>query len=135
MTLEGTVIHKSGLITGGRSTHNSNKKWDEKDIQGEDPVCHRKSLTHRHAFFTGLIRVRESLMSQLKELNKQKPRMKTDENLLAEITRLESTLRVQRDDLVCLTWFSFGEMVLIYYVDRIQATRHWYQRRDSSPRT
>lgn len=36
MTLEGTVIHKSGLITGGRSTHNSNKKWDEKDVQGEN---------------------------------------------------------------------------------------------------
>ena len=34
MTLEGTIIHKSGLITGGRSTHDSGKKWEEKDIQG-----------------------------------------------------------------------------------------------------
>lgn len=34
VTLEGTVIHKSGLITGGRSTHDNNKKWDEKDVQG-----------------------------------------------------------------------------------------------------
>lgn len=34
VTLEGTIIHKSGLITGGKSTHNSNKKWDEKDLQG-----------------------------------------------------------------------------------------------------
>jgi len=34
VTLEGTVIHKSGLITGGRSTHGNNKKWDEKDVQG-----------------------------------------------------------------------------------------------------
>ena len=34
VTLEGTIIHKSGLITGGKSTHNNNKKWDEKDIQG-----------------------------------------------------------------------------------------------------
>ena len=34
VTLEGTVIHKSGLITGGRSTHNAGKKWDEKDVQG-----------------------------------------------------------------------------------------------------
>ncbi|KAF9454363.1 condensin complex subunit SMC1 [Macrolepiota fuliginosa MF-IS2] len=80
VTLEGTIIHKSGLITGGRSTHNTNKKWDEKDVQG-------------------LIRVREGLLSQLKELNKQKPRTKTDENLLAEVSRLESTLTVQRDDL------------------------------------
>jgi structural maintenance of chromosome 1 len=34
VTLEGTVIHKSGLITGGRSSHDSAKKWEEKDIQG-----------------------------------------------------------------------------------------------------
>jgi structural maintenance of chromosome 1 len=34
VTLEGTIIHKSGLITGGRSTHNSSKKWDEKEVQG-----------------------------------------------------------------------------------------------------
>jgi chromosome segregation ATPase len=34
VTLEGTIIHKSGLITGGRSTHSSSKKWDEKDVQG-----------------------------------------------------------------------------------------------------
>ncbi|KAL9710106.1 Structural maintenance of chromosomes protein 1 [Leucoagaricus gongylophorus] len=80
VTLEGTIIHKSGLITGGRSTHSSNKKWDEKDVQG-------------------LTRVRDGLMSQLKELGKQRPRMKTDENLLAEISRLESTLTVLRDDL------------------------------------
>jgi chromosome segregation ATPase len=35
VTLEGTVIHKSGLITGGRSTHNMSKKWNEKDIDGD----------------------------------------------------------------------------------------------------
>ena len=35
MTLEGTVIHKSGLITGGRSSHDTGKKWEEKDIQGK----------------------------------------------------------------------------------------------------
>ncbi len=34
VTLEGTVIHKSGLITGGRSSHDNGKKWEEKDIQG-----------------------------------------------------------------------------------------------------
>lgn len=35
VTLEGTIIHKSGLITGGRSTHSNGKKWDDKDIQGK----------------------------------------------------------------------------------------------------
>ncbi|KAF8638669.1 hypothetical protein AX17_002030 [Amanita inopinata Kibby_2008] len=79
VTLEGTVIHKSGLITGGRSTH-SNKKWDEKDVQG-------------------LTRVRDTLMAELRELSKKKPRGKTDENLIAEITRLESAVTIAKDDL------------------------------------
>ncbi|KAG6813644.1 hypothetical protein H0H92_008881 [Tricholoma furcatifolium] len=81
VTLEGTVIHKSGLITGGRSTHSNNKKWDEKDIQG-------------------LMRVRDNLKAQLRELAKQKPRGQTDENLIAEISRIESALTVARDDLI-----------------------------------
>ncbi len=34
VTLDGTVIHKSGLMTGGRSTHGNGKKWEEKDVQG-----------------------------------------------------------------------------------------------------
>ena len=33
-TLEGTVIHKSGLITGGRSTHATTTKWNAKDVEG-----------------------------------------------------------------------------------------------------
>ncbi|KAF8068609.1 condensin complex subunit SMC1 [Lyophyllum atratum] len=80
VTLEGTVIHKSGLITGGRSTHGVGKKWDEKDVQG-------------------LMRVRDGLKAQMRELAKQKPRGQTDENLIAEISRLDSVITVARDDL------------------------------------
>ncbi|KAG5644198.1 hypothetical protein DXG03_008861 [Asterophora parasitica] len=80
VTLEGTVIHKSGLITGGRSTHGNGKKWDEKDVHG-------------------LMRVRDNLKGQLRELAKNKPRGSTDENLIAEISRLESASTVARDDL------------------------------------
>ncbi|CAA7261205.1 unnamed protein product [Cyclocybe aegerita] len=80
VTLEGTVIHKSGLITGGRSTHANSKKWDEKDVQG-------------------LIRARDSLLAEQRELSKQKPRGKTDEALVSDISRLESTITVAKDDL------------------------------------
>ncbi|KAH9061732.1 cohesin complex subunit psm1 [Lactarius deliciosus] len=80
VTLEGTVIHKSGLITGGRSSHDSSKKWEEKDIQG-------------------LSRSRDNIQSQLSELAKQKPRNQEDDNLISELTRLESVLQVARDDL------------------------------------
>ncbi|KAG2067940.1 hypothetical protein BDR04DRAFT_819225 [Suillus decipiens] len=80
VTLEGTVIHKSGLMTGGRSTNGGGKKWEEKDVQG-------------------LTRLRDSLVAQLQELNRTKPRGKADENVIAEITRLESAIAVVRDDL------------------------------------
>ncbi|KAF8587801.1 condensin complex subunit SMC1 [Ramaria rubella] len=80
VTLEGTIIHKSGLITGGRSTHSNNKKWEEKDVQG-------------------LHRLRDSLFAELRELNKSKPRGKADENTIAQINRVESSLLILKDDL------------------------------------
>ncbi|KAI0692899.1 cohesin complex subunit psm1 [Cytidiella melzeri] len=80
VTLDGTVIHKSGLMTGGRSSHGNGKKWEEKDVQG-------------------LQRVRDKLLGDMHELNKNKPRGMADDTLLAEITRLEPALAVARDDL------------------------------------
>ncbi|KAI0726494.1 cohesin complex subunit psm1 [Fomitopsis betulina] len=80
VTLEGTIIHKTGMITGGRSTHANGRKWEEKDVQG-------------------LQRVRDNLLGELRELNKSKPRGKADDNIETEINRLESALTVARDDL------------------------------------
>lgn len=51
-------------------------------------------------FSRGVQRVRDSVLSQLRELNKSKPRNNADENLLVEITRLESSLTLAKDDLV-----------------------------------
>ncbi|KAG1851643.1 hypothetical protein F4604DRAFT_2045670 [Suillus subluteus] len=79
VTSEGTAIHK-GLITGESSTHGGGKKWEEKDVQG-------------------LTRLRDNFVAQLQELNRSKPRGKADENVIAEITRLESAIAVVRDDL------------------------------------
>lgn len=45
MTLDGTVIHKSGLITGGRSTRDNTKKWDETDVKGESTQAHSGLLS------------------------------------------------------------------------------------------
>ncbi|KAG7094864.1 hypothetical protein E1B28_005672 [Marasmius oreades] len=80
VTLEGTIIHKSGLITGGRSHHGPVKNWDDKDIQG-------------------LQRSRDSLQAKLRELAKQRPRGKTDDTLIADISRLESSITIAKDDL------------------------------------
>lgn len=59
---------------------------------------------------TGLMRVRDGLKAQLRELSKQKPRGQTDENMIGEISRLESATTVARDDLVRVT-FHFDQNV------------------------
>ena len=56
---------------------------------------------HGSFLIAGLQRARDKLMEQLMELNKSKPRGKESEILIAEISRLESSLGVARDDLVC----------------------------------
>jgi len=104
VTLEGTIIHKSGLITGGRSTHNSGKKWEEKDVQGTFFLKHSLGmdliLTSTWFLSIGLSRTRDNIKNQLSELVKQKPRNKEDDNLISEMARLEAVLQVSRDDLV-----------------------------------
>ncbi|KAG9048939.1 Structural maintenance of chromosomes protein 1 [Serendipita sp. 407] len=79
VSLDGTVIHKSGLMTGGRSTHNTGKTWEEKEVQN-------------------LNRARDDLLIQMRELNKSKPRARADEGLSAEMNRLESALVVAREE-------------------------------------
>lgn len=49
----------------------------------------------------GLKRQQETYISQLRELQKSKPRGQVEENLTAEMTRLEGALSVARDELVC----------------------------------
>lgn len=117
VTLEGTVIHKSGLITGGRSTHSTGKKWDEKDVQGQPdfPIPHRTANACIHQ---GLIRVRDALKGQLRDLSKQKPRGQSDENLISEVSRLETAITVARDDLVRFS----------IYISFILPTLRCYQR-------
>ncbi|KIM24825.1 hypothetical protein M408DRAFT_26772 [Serendipita vermifera MAFF 305830] len=79
VTLDGTVIHKSGLITGGRSSHNSGKTWEEKEVQN-------------------LQRTKDELLAQMRDLNKSKPRARADEGLSAELNRLESSLTIAREE-------------------------------------
>ncbi|KIY73713.1 condensin complex subunit SMC1 [Cylindrobasidium torrendii FP15055 ss-10] len=83
VTLDGTVIHKSGLITGGRSSQGSTKTWDENDIQG-------------------LYRQRDTLAGKLRELARQKSQIKGEDSLVNDIAALESSITLTRDELaVC----------------------------------
>ncbi|QRV91164.1 structural maintenance of chromosomes protein [Ceratobasidium sp. AG-Ba] len=79
VTLDGTVIHKTGLITGGRSSHGNTRKWEEKELQA-------------------LNKQKDNLHAQLRELAQSKPRGTVDEGLAADINRIESQLQIAKDD-------------------------------------
>lgn len=85
-------------MTGGRSTRDNGRKWDEKDVQGENLFLQFNYACSNSMI--GLQRVRDKLMADLQELNKSKPRGKEDDALVATITRLEPAYTVARDDLV-----------------------------------
>ena len=59
-------------------------------------------------------------MSELKALAKDKPKAGTDENLQGEISRLETSFMVVRDDLVCLTGFLHGGHEAHAFTERSQ---------------
>jgi hypothetical protein len=86
-------------MTGGRSSHGSGKKWEEKDVQGQF-VFVQSNIASFTQGNSGLVRLRDNLLAQLQELNRSKSRGKADENIIAEITRLESAITVTKDDLV-----------------------------------
>ena len=63
--------------------------------------CH--FLTSRiNSTSSELIPARDNFLAEQCELGKEKPRGKTDEALIAEISSLESNLAVAKDDLVGL---------------------------------
>ncbi|KAJ3360122.1 Structural maintenance of chromosomes protein 1 [Kappamyces sp. JEL0680] len=86
VTLDGTVLHKTGMITGGHSDNTSGhaQRWEEKEVE---------DLTKR----------RDALTAQLDDIIKRQRRASQDEHLLSEITGLEARLTALRDDLSAAT--------------------------------
>ncbi|KAJ3410001.1 Structural maintenance of chromosomes protein 1, partial [Chytridiales sp. JEL 0842] len=80
VTLDGTVLHKTGLMTGGTSSSsNSNaRRWEEKEIEA-------------------LRKARDTLMADLGEIAKTRRRLTSDEQLRADISSAESRLTVAAD--------------------------------------
>ncbi|CAG8636781.1 7886_t:CDS:10, partial [Ambispora leptoticha] len=80
VTLDGTIIHKSGLITGGQSGIEAGaRKFQESD-------------------FEAMSRKRDAYMSQLNELNKSKRKGNIEEQIKGEISAFESKLTLFRED-------------------------------------
>lgn len=80
VTLEGTVIHKSGLISGGQSGEVGTQRWEEHAVEG-------------------LRREREACMAELRELGKQRHATDRLDGTLIEVRRLEADLASLDDDL------------------------------------
>lgn len=86
--------------------------------------------------WAGLHRVRDKLLSDLRELNKAKPRGNADDNLIAEITRLEPALTVARDDLVRSRRAKNSSSAdVVMSTERLQTPPHRNQGRDQAHRS
>lgn len=81
VALDGTVFHKSGLITGGQSGIGpSARRWEERVV---DDLKRRRDL----------------MLSELNELSKSKKRGVPEESLRSELAGIESKLSLTREDL------------------------------------
>lgn len=84
VTLDGTVIHKGGLITGGRGPgqHNS-RRWDDAEVEN-------------------MRKLRDSLLGELQAVPKDNRRGGAEEILQGELTGLEQRVRYGKDEVKAL---------------------------------
>ncbi|KAF9905566.1 Structural maintenance of chromosomes protein 1 [Lobosporangium transversale] len=81
VSLDGTVFHKSGLITGGQSGISSGaRRWEERVVED-------------------LKRRRDTMLAQLNELSRTKKKGVPEEELRSELAGIESKLSFAREDL------------------------------------
>ncbi|KAF3897742.1 Subunit of the multiprotein cohesin complex [Trichophyton interdigitale] len=84
VTLDGTVIHKGGLMTGGRGPGQRNaKRWEDTEI-------------------ANLNKLKDKLMADLANLPKAHRRGSEEESLQGQLTGLEQRLAYSRDELSAL---------------------------------
>jgi structural maintenance of chromosome 1 len=84
VTLDGTVIHKGGLMTGGRGPSDRNtKRWEDTEIEN-------------------LRKVKDNLLERLAELPKGHRRGTEEETLQGELAGLEHRLNFAQDEVKAL---------------------------------
>ena len=77
VTLEGTVIHKAGMITGGPSMQHSARRWDE-------------------AALVGVQRERDRCLAELKGLQQRKYELGDEDDATAALTRAQTAVKTVR---------------------------------------
>ncbi|KAI9308835.1 hypothetical protein BJ944DRAFT_155459 [Cunninghamella echinulata] len=80
VTLDGAIIHRSGLITGGPTSAQSTRQWDEKDVDG-------------------LLRTRDKLLAELNELSRNKRMGSAEELAQSDCDGMKSRLTVLQDEI------------------------------------
>ncbi|KAK7207216.1 putative cohesin complex subunit [Myxozyma melibiosi] len=83
VTLDGSVIHKGGLMTGGRNGNATAKKWEDQAVKG-------------------LQMLKENLMAELAELAKARRNPSIEETLSGDVSGLEQRLTFERDELAVI---------------------------------
>ncbi|KAJ6157449.1 Structural maintenance of chromosomes protein [Penicillium chermesinum] len=83
VTLDGTVIHKGGLMTGGRGPQQNSKRWEDSEVEN-------------------LHKLKEKLVNDLANLPKSHRRGSEEETLQGELVGLEQRLNYARDELKAL---------------------------------
>ncbi|RKP09750.1 cohesin complex subunit psm1 [Thamnocephalis sphaerospora] len=100
VTLDGIVIHKSGLMTGGRTdTRSAAQRWEEREVEGEYDAAHPVTTLIPTGTFEAMKRARDSLVAQLKELGQERRQVASDEKIQAEVSGLEARLGYMREDM------------------------------------
>ncbi|BCS22352.1 cohesin subunit SMC1 [Aspergillus puulaauensis] len=83
VTLDGTVIHKGGLMTGGRGPQQNSKRWEDSEVEN-------------------LFKLKDKIMADLTNLPKGHRRGTEEETLQGELVGLEQRLAYARDELKAL---------------------------------
>lgn len=79
VTLDGTVIHKGGLMTGGRGPQQNSKRWEDAEVDN-------------------LFKLKDKLMADLANLPKAHHRGTEEETLQGDLVGLEQRLAYARDE-------------------------------------
>lgn len=80
VTLDGTVIHKGGLMTGGRGKDQGSRRWDEAEVDK-------------------LNKLKDKLMSDFNALPQDRVHLSEEQALKNELSGLESRLRYAQEEL------------------------------------
>ncbi|KAK1140527.1 Structural maintenance of chromosomes protein 1 [Aspergillus melleus] len=83
VTLDGTVIHKGGLMTGGKGPQQNSKRWEDSEVEN-------------------LYKLKDKLLADLTNLPKGHRRGTEEETLQGELVGLEQRLSYARDELKAL---------------------------------